>query len=100
MMLHEAFDPRSGVRERLALLLYLTEKGHGDLRTIPDWIYNGVSDRWSDGARGFRVDTYGPTSVILAALAAYDVPWNNERAAMIMIGAANHDTTIRKGDPR
>lgn len=56
-----AWDTRAGARERLALLLHI---GNSD---PSDWIYDAVSDRWSNGTIGYKVDTEADQSLALLA---------------------------------
>lgn len=79
------WDERSGTRERLFLLARLEEGG--TLARLQDkdpsyWIYNAVSDRWSNGVIGYKVTQHAEAS--LAELAhrgitkdqAFDLIWN------------------------
>lgn len=52
-----AWDERSGARERL---YWLTRMG---LSADPSgWIYNSITDRWSNGQRGFHVEVEAAAS--------------------------------------
>jgi hypothetical protein len=70
------WDPKSGTRERLFLLLHI-----GNSDPAP-WIYNSVSDRWSNGTIGYRVTLEADDTLTmlkshgLSRDAAFDLIWS------------------------
>jgi hypothetical protein len=70
------WDPKSGTRERLFLLLHIGNSDPGP------WIYNSVSDRWSNGTTGYRVSSNADDTLAvlqsrgLSRDAAFDLIWS------------------------